>query len=273
MRNTLATVIAVGVLSGTLAVAAAPVTSGKVYSGGEGVSVALVPLTTKGPKGEKQVLVHPQGTETEFDGKAMLAVHNDKGRSADYIIQYKGEDYYVVIMREAYGSKNYELWVPGRRDAIRVSFDEKRTEKLKAEDLYEKYQKQNKDGTLSKMAAFNRQERESEQNQSFAELVKSMNDTCGSKVMGIIDWKSVSDDVIKKYSISSYCGNPLEALRRLCSDSAVSRKVISAKVKSVACQFGPEMQLDIKAGAVSFTTQQDAANQEEYATRFFEKNL
>jgi hypothetical protein len=272
MRSTLAAVIAVGVLCGTSALAAAPVGAGKVYSGAEGVAVTVVPLTTEGPKGEKQALLLVQGTDSEFDGKAMLHSINETNRGADYITQYKGEDFYTLVMRGSSSAKSYELWVPRHRDALKVAYDEKRSEAVKAEDIYDKYQKLQKDGTLAKMAAFNRPEREAANERGFAELLKGMNDACGTKMTAAIDWKSVSDEVIKRYSVSSYCGNPLEALRRLC-ETPVGRRIISAKVKKVSCQFGKELKLDIQDGAVSFTTEQEAANQEELASEFFKKNL
>jgi hypothetical protein len=274
MRNTLAAVFAVGVLASTLASAEAPVGTGKVYAGSEGESVAVIPLTTKGPKGEKQVLLSIQGTDTEFDGKPLPHTVYEQSRGADYVTQYKGNDFYTLVVREAYGSgsKKYELFVPGHRDAIIVSYDEKRTQALKSEDAYAQYQKLQKDGTLAKLAAFNRKERESGQQEGFAPVLKGMNDACGTSVTATIDWKSISDEVIKKYSVASYCGNPLDALRKLC-DSAAGKKAIQAKVKKYACQFGSELKLDVKAGQVSFTTQQDAANQEEFATQYFEKNL
>ncbi|KFE68701.1 hypothetical protein [Hyalangium minutum] len=272
MRSILATVIAVGVLSGTPVLAAAPVGTGKVYSGSEGEVVAVIPLTTAGPKGEKQVLLSVQGTDSEFDGKSMLHVVHEQNRGVDYITQYKGEDFYTLIMREAYGSKKYEVWVPGRRKAIIVSFDEKRTQALKGEDAYGQYEKLKKDGTLAKLAAFNRPEREAGQQEGFTKALKEMNEACGTQVTATIDWKSVTDDIIKRYSIASYCGNPLESLGKLCG-TPVGKRVISAKVKQYRCQFGPEMKLELNGSAVSFTTQQDASNQEEYATKFFKENL
>jgi hypothetical protein len=265
-------VIAVGVLCGTSASGGAPVGAGKVYVGPEGESVAVIPLTTQGPKGEKQFLLAVQGTDSEFDGKPMLHTAYEQSRGMNYVTQYKGEDYNTLVVREGSGSKKYDVWVPGHRKAISVSFDEKRTQALKAEDLYSQYEKLKKDGTLAKLAAFSRKEREDGQQQGFAETVKAMNEACGTQVAATVDWKSVSDELIKRYSISSYCGNPLEALQKLCG-SPVGKRVISAKVKKFTCQFGPELKLELKDGAVSFTTQQDAANQEEYATKFFEKSL
>jgi len=272
MRSILVTVIAVGVLYGTSARAAAPVGAGKVYAGSEGETVSVIPLTTQGPKGEKQALLYVQGTDSEFDGKPLLHSINEHNKGINYITQYKGEDYYTLQMRETSGSKKYELWVPGRNKALAVSFDEKRSQAVKASDIYEQHEKLKKDGSLARMAAFSRQERETQQQAGFTEVVKEMNAACGTNVTATIDWKSVTDDIIKKYSVPSYCGNPLEALQKLCG-SKVGKRVISAKVKSFSCQFGSELKLEVKEGVVSFTTQQDAANQQEYATQFFEKNL
>ncbi|WP_224372519.1 hypothetical protein [Hyalangium versicolor] len=272
MRNTLATVMTVSVLCGTLAAAGAPVGSGKVYVGSEGESVAVIPLNDKSPKGDKQALIYVQGTDTDFDGKPLPAIVSEQGPRLNYITQYKGEDFYVVQVRESRGTKSYDLWVPNRRDGIRVSYDDKRTLALKADDVYSQYEKLKKDGTLTKLSAYNRPERESQQLQGFTEVVKSMNDACGTQVKATIDWKSVTDDIIKRYSIASFCGGPLESLRKLC-EYKVGKKIIQAKVKTYACQFGSELKLDVKSGTVNFITQQDAPNQEEYATQFFEKNL
>jgi hypothetical protein len=272
MRIILATFIAAAVLYGTPARADAPVGAGKLYSGPEGETVAVIPLTAKGPKGEKQALLHVQGTDSDFDGKALLHVVNETSRSADYITQYKGNNYYTLVMRESYGNKKYELFVPGKRDGLRVSFDEKRSAALKGEDVYKLHQKQQSDGTLGKLAAFNRKEREGYGEEGLGEELKAMNTACGTQVTASIDWKSVSDEVIKTYSIASYCSNPISALRRLC-DSAAAKKIIQSKVKKLSCQFGPALKLEVKSGSVSWTTAVDVANQEEFATQFFEKNL
>jgi hypothetical protein len=272
MRIILVTLIAVGVLCGAPAWANAPAGAGKVYSGSEGEAVAVIPLTARGPQGEPQVLLHVQGTGSEFDGKALLHSVSESNRGANYITEYRGESYYTLIMRESSGGKSYQLYVPGKRDGLRVSFDEKRTQALKGEDIHKLHQRQQADGTLARLAAFNRKEREAYGNEGLAESLKAMNAACGTQVTASIDWKSVSDELIKRYSIGSYCANPLEALRRLC-DSAVGRRIIQAKVKRLSCQFGPELKLEVQSGAVSWTTAPEASNQEEFATKFFEKNL
>ena len=125
MRSILATVIAVGALCGAPASAADPFRDGKVYSGAEGVATSVIPLIAKGPNGKPQALIHVQGTGTEFDGKAMLHSVNETDRAVNYITQYKGEDFYTLVMRSTRGdSKKYQLWVPERRNVIALGFHE-----------------------------------------------------------------------------------------------------------------------------------------------------
>lgn len=272
MRITLAMVIAAALLCGASANAAAPVGAGKVYSGPEGESVAIIPLTGAESQGGKQYLLHVQGTGSEFDGKALPHALYEFDGHANYFTQYRGDDYTTVAMRNR-GGKRYELNAPGLKDGVNVTFDEKRTQALKADEVYALYQKQKADGTLGKLSAFNRKQRETDQEQGLADELKAVNAACGAKLSATVDWKSVSDDVIKKYSISSYCGSPLSALRSLCESAAVARKIIPAKVKKVSCQFGPELKLELQGDTASWTTSVDASNQEDFARKFFEKNL
>jgi len=271
MRITLVTIIAAVLLCGATA-SASPVGSGKVYVGPEGESVAVIPLTEADAQGGKQFLLYLQGTGSLFDGKALPHTLYEFDKNANYLTQYRGEDYVTLNMRDR-GGKRYELVAPGMKDSLTVTFDEKKTQGLKAGEVYALYQKQKADGTLGKLAAFSRKERETGQEQGFADELKAMNAACGTQVSATVDWKSVSDDVIKKYSISSYCGSPLVALRGLCESAAVARKIISAKVKKVSCQFGPELKLEMQGDLARWTTTPDAANQEEFARKFFEKNL
>jgi hypothetical protein len=175
MRITLAMIIAAAMLCGTSAWAAAPVGAGKVYSGPEGESVAVIPLTEADAEDGKRFLLYVQGTGSVFDGKALPHELSEFNKHANYFTQYRGQDYSTFIMRER-GSKRYELSVPGNKGGLAVTFDEKRTQALKAGEVHGLYQKQKADGTLEKLAAFNRKERETEQEQGLAEELKEMNE-------------------------------------------------------------------------------------------------
>jgi hypothetical protein len=249
--------------------AASPVEAGKVYSGDEGVEVSIVPLA---PRSKNKAIILIKGTDSELDGKALLHDVETSGDRVDYRTTVHGRGYVSVFVRSSWGGRGFSLAVPGRRSDISLGFDEQKTKALRPEDVYALYEKQTKDGSTAAFQAFDRKGEEGRHDKDYAAALESMNKACGTKTSGNIDWKSVSDDLLKGYSIASYCANPVTALQRLCASSG-AKKVIQEKVKKVSCQFGKEMKLEVKAGAVAWTTEKDAANQEEFATKYFEKNL
>lgn len=269
MRAGLAMVIVFAVLGGGSARAAAPVEAGKVFSGPEGEQVAIIPLT---PVEDQKALLHVQGTGTELDGKVLPYELNTSGDSVYYTTQRRGRDYATLIVRSSGGRRSYQLHVPDRREGISLSFDEARTKALKAPEVYALHQKQQADGTLNRFMAFDQKAERAHAEQGLAEGVKSLNEACGTAVVATVDWDSIPDAVLKQYSISSYCGAPLDALGRLCA-SAEAKKAIQAQVKAFSCRFGEALKLEVQAGRVTWTTAKDEANQEDFATKYFEANL
>ena len=270
MRAVLAMFIAVGVLCAVPARAAAPVEAGKVFSGPEGEQVALVLLS---PVESKKALLRVQGTGSELDGKVLPHDVNESGASVHYTTELRGRSFATLVARSSGGgSRSYILNVPGRRDSIKVSFDDARTRALKGEEVYAQHQKQKADGTLTRMMAFDRKAETAEAEKSLSEPVKAMNAACGTSVAVAIDWNSIPDELLKSYSIASYCESPFTALEKLCA-SAEGKKAIQAQVKEVSCRFGEALKLEVQAGRVAWTTAKDASNQEEFATKYFTENL
>ena len=269
MRAILATVIVFAVLGGVPARAAAPVEAGKVFSGPEGEQVAVVPLT---PVEGKKALLHVQGTGGELDGKVLPYEVSESGDDVRYTTELRGRGYSTLVVSSRGGRRSYTLNVPGRRYSISVTFDEARTKALKADEVYALHQKQQADGTLTRLMAFDRKAEMAGPDQQLAETVKSLNAACGGSVTATIDWNSISDELLKTYSISSYCESPLEALRELC-ESPEGKKAVLAQAKEFTCRFGEALKLEVQAGKVSWTTAKDEGNQEEFATKFFLENL
>jgi hypothetical protein len=275
MKKMLATVIVASGLGCATTQGSATVEPGKVYRGSNGESVAVVPL--KGATDGVQYLLYVQGTKSVFDGKALpheLRAWNNNANET-YSTQFEGRDWSTLVSRLARNSKtqDIEVYVPKRNDGIDVSYDEKASQELKGKDIYKTYLKQQKDGTLTKLSAFDRPANVAAQDKAFAEALTGLNQKCGTSVTATIDWNGITDELLKKYSVSSFCSSPLTALQSLCDGSPVSQKVIGAKVKKVSCQFGPEMKLEVQDGAVKWTTATEASNQEEFAKNYFENNL
>ncbi len=120
-------------LGATSALAASPVEAGKVYAGSEGEEVAVVPLA---PRSAKKYILRVRGTGSEFDGKVFPYEMNDWSTSSteqyNFKTQWHGRDYTTLYVRD----QRYELYVPGRQQAIRVTFVETKTAALKPEEVY-----------------------------------------------------------------------------------------------------------------------------------------
>lgn len=269
MRN-LFSLFVTTLLLGATSSLAAPVEDGKVFSGREGEEVAVIPLT---PRSSKKFLLRVKGTGSELDGKVLPYVLKDwSSRSSEqhnYTTQWHGRDYTVLYMRNS----NYELYVPGRTKEIDVSFDEKRTQALKADEVYKQHQKQQEDGTLAKLMAFDRKGEMARHDKDYAATLVELNNACGTAVAATIDWASVTDDQLKELSISSYCEPPLTSLKELCKVSNIAKQTIQARVKQVSCRFGDSPAPKLDAERVIWTTSRDASNQQDFATKFFKTNL
>lgn len=265
-----AVIVAAVALGATPALAAAPVEAGKVYSGPEGEEVAVVPLS---PRSENKFLIRVKGTGSEFDGKVLPYELTDESSGSTtrlrYATEYQGRGYSTLHARNS----SYELYVPGRKQSIRLAYDEKKTAALKPEEVYAQHQKQMADGTLKKLMAFDRKGEQAWHDKALAEVLKDMNTTCGTQVSASIDWSSVNDEQLKDLSISGYCESPLTALKSLCAVSNIAKQTVKEKVKDVSCRFGAAVEPKLEASRVIWTTHKDASNQEQFATGFFKKNL
>lgn len=246
--------------------AGSDVGNGKVYAGPNGVSVTIVPA--KAP-GEHGVLVAVAGTGSPFDGKLIPHQIVDDGERTNYETTFHGRRWITLALRNQALSLN----VPGHRDGMNVRFDDKRTAALAPAPLYAAYSKQQADGSLRALMAFDRPaeivERDKEMQASADEVAK----LCGAKPAVKVEWASFSDDDIKEISIASYCAEPLETMRRLCDGSNEAKKTFAAKIKTFRCALGKGMQLDLAGTVLTWTTARNATNIGEFARAYFGKSL
>ncbi|WP_239576462.1 hypothetical protein [Archangium primigenium] len=272
MRGILATCAVIAVLKAGSALAAAPVGAGKVFTGSDGEQVAVIPLT---PEDEKKAILLVQGTDTELDGKVLPHDIEKNGEDTRYVTQWHGRRYATLYLSVSGGGsrRKYYLHIPGRRDSTSVSFDDKRSQGLKPEDVYATYQKQKSSGSTAKWMAFDRKAEQELIDKGLASSVASMNEACGSQSAVKVDWATVTDEHIKERSMSGYCGVPLDSLRRLCGQSAEAKKIVQAKAKEVVCRVGGALALEQAPGRLTWTTALEASNQEDFATKYFTENL
>ncbi|WP_395846860.1 hypothetical protein [Cystobacter fuscus] len=265
MRVIVAMLAVVAVLEAGSARAAAPVEPGKVFAGPNGELVTAIPLT---PADDKKAIVLVQGTDSELDGKVLPYDVETSGQDVRYVTQWHGRRYVTLYLLVSGSRRNYYVNVPGRRDDTAVTFDDARTRALKGEEVYALHQKQKSQGLLTRLMAFDRKGEEAQIERELATSVKSMNEACGSQTVGLVEWASIPDELIKEYSIASYCEAPLDSLRKLCA-SAEAKKVVQTRIKEASCRFGDAPAVKVESGRLTWTTAKDASNQEEFATKAF----
>ena len=78
-----------------------------------------------------------------------------------------------------------------------------------------------------------------------------MNVVCESSIRVTIDWDSFAKSDWRDYSVSSYCGAPVETLAEFCAaKKGASKAHIREKIKSITCSYGGEGKraLNIESG-------------------------
>jgi hypothetical protein len=263
--------LAAALLLAPIAVRAdAPLEPGRVYVSGDGVAIAVIPLK---PRADNKALVRVTGSGTPFDDKVMLHERTDNGGGKTaYVTTYHGRSWYTITLPSPAETNWIPIYLPGRQN-VTVRYDERKSGELKLDDVYRTYQKQQTDGTLKALAMFNRKEETARHEKQLGEPVDGFAKRCGYKLPVKIDWASFSDDDIKELSISSYCGEPIDAMARLCEESPEAKRTIGAAIKSFACTMGPAMQLDIAGTTLNWTTSRSARNMGEFARKTLEKKL
>jgi hypothetical protein len=249
------------------AVRAEPAAPNKVFAGPEGLTVAVVPLP---PPAVNQVLVQVTGSGTVFDGKAIPHQVEMVGTGkSNFETTYHGRAWNTIVLRDG----SYSIYLPGRRDDLQVRFDEKRTAALKPETIFGAYQKQKSDGTLQALAAFDRKAEVARQEKGLQEVVDGFIKSCGSKPAVKVDWGSLGDADIQEISVASYCGEPLDTMRRMCDESKEAKTAIADKVKTFSCTMGKTLKMELVGSTLGWTPSRSGTNLGDFARKYLEKAL
>ena len=210
------------------------VDTAKVYRGQEGLTVTMAPVV-----GSDDMVIVIDGLQSEVAGIPLRYSPENRGRDRiAYVTTLRGEDSYLVH-GESDRVGYYTVYLPESGSVGRpVSYDEEATEKASAAALASEFSRRTHDGTIARLAAFDRKEREAYNDTEYLEEVKSAEKACGTSLGGGIRWDSVDDETIKDKSIASYCGSFPEALGELCDAFPVIRSDAAARIQRIECVWG-----------------------------------
>jgi hypothetical protein len=239
----------------------------KVYKGEEGVEVTVAQVM---PEDKNLALIKVTGIDHDIDGKVFLHQIQVQGRAQAYVITVDGTERTRMRADDGYWYKQYELYLPNSIKAVSVWYDEKLSKKADAAALLKAY---NKDKALQeKMAKFDRKANEARHNTELAKVDADTNKTCGSSIKTTIDWPTVKDEVLQKYSIYSYCGEVSDRFDSLCRDSNEG-KVAAKKVKKVTCKFASKLKLSRAGDHITLEVEPETGNQEDFVSAYLKNEF
>ena len=159
----------------------------------------------------------------------------------------------------------WEVRTPGMRDGLKITYDKAATEAFKADALLTQYRAQRDSGALTELARFDRKGEEQGIQTRLSESLAEASKACARALEVQIDWSSIDDPTLKKYSIDSYCAPPASAIRQRCEGDPAFKTITMLKIKKLTCRFGSALALSLDHGTLKFTTAIDAVNQDQWA--------
>ena len=271
-RHTLARLgypLVCGLLLAAAAAQAQPlaVESVRVFKNTRGDEVDLVMLQ---PLSEGRAVIRVTGTASALDGLALPYQRRVDGPHEYYTTEWRGRRYSFVQVDHRRGD-HWELYVPG--DVLHgraIALDESLSKALQAGTVLALHGSQLKDGTISRFAAFHRDAEQAEQEKSLRENVVEAEKACATKLASRVNWGSISDEVLKRYAIASFCSVPVTAMAALCKESKAAATLLAGLVKEVSCSFTGFRALTLAAGKLEWQVDTQSPNQDEFARQTLE---
>ena len=124
-----------------------------------------------------------------------------------------------------------------------------------------------------------------EQDHALAQVVKDLNETCGSKMSVSFDWKSFEGVDLSGHSPFGLCQEPLKTLGSICDNSEARKARIQEKIKTLTCVYAgkasekeqlkePEIkEVTVRNGGLIWRFNWNAINVNDYMIEFFKKFL
>lgn len=235
----------------------------KIYTGADGVEVALARLA------DGSFLLRVKGTTSPLDGKVLpCTVDHSSDRRTVYQTTIDGRSYRPLHVE--HGSSSYgtgvRLFFPGldARDGVALSYDETRSRAFAAAPLREEHLRQRAAGELAAIQRFDRAGARQRAEAGLAEQAAATAKSCEARLSTHIDWSTIDDATLQTYAIDSFCSAPLEALAHLCRSPA-ARAAVARDLTGLDCRFGAAMALERANKLLRWTTATGAANAVDFA--------
>lgn len=254
---------------------------GSVYdSPANNATLTVEPFATDPSK----ALIKIQGIQSKLDGVIMVANiqkdNDDDGYDtssiSNYFIQWQGRSKNLM---QTGGEliKSANITLPDTNQKFALVYNKQKSQHINQNDLLMVYKQQLRKGIQASISLLNRSDAIQNEKDALRNLENSVKSECGKKIPMSVNWKTISNDFIINYSVSSYCGTPLNNIASYCDfanddkHAAKMKKAILTKVKRIQCQVGKK-HLGVSLahdGTLTWVTVANIDNQDD----FFKYNL
>ncbi len=241
----------------------AEVESAQVYVAKTGLKVELLTMKT----GDRCLVRVRKSAAENFDDHVFGCARVVEGNRVRHRIERDGRTWSVLDFYE----RGVRVWVPSQRDEVHVTLDEAASKALDVGEMLASHDKETKNGTLAKLAAFDRPKSEKSNQDDFNERVEQVKQACGVEVKSQLELNKVSDAHLQKWAIGSICGDVLSGIADLC-ESPAAKAFFRDEVTAFSCT---SMNDDTKPSVMALDgktlryTVGDASNVRENARSFF----
>ena len=233
------------------------------FAGADGIVVRAVEL-----KGKPRAIIIVTGTRSRIEGKALLHEISESSRSMWFTTQIGGREFSTLSRERTRWGNNtrWRLRLPEDwTRSIDLVFNKDKGDKLDPKPLLAAHQAQLSDGSLDALQRFDQAAERAKEMQGLTAKGDRLAKSCGAKPALQIDWSTIDDELLKKKSISSYCGYAADALQHLCSKSAQVANFVRSSIKAYRCRFGDKLALSVEGGALTWTVSEKGRNLQRFA--------
>ena len=233
-------------------------TQRRLLTGPDGVQVMIAEFGTDQAY-FKIVGVRSPAANFVFDANIV----DQGGGRIRYQTRWDGGDYYAVHQDTGRGDSIWRLYAPGLSEALVLEYNEAGGAEVDADALHAEHFAQQRDGSLERVQTFDRPAAQARTDEDLARNLARTEEACGGVPQWSINWESISDETLKSYSIASYCGNVLSAMRNLCRWDP--GKAFVQSLSSTTCAWADEWSLTRTDGQLAFVIAADTTNLEQKA--------
>ena len=236
----------------------------EVYQGEQGIQVTLVPVVSD--EGDK-VLIEISGVRSEIADVVLMYERTDRGHNRwSYRTTLQGRDHVTLTTQESHGALRGDVYLPSSRgNAHRVRHVSASSAEADVDALVARHAAQLADGTIAELERFNRKAHKATQEQRLATEFAAAYTSCDLEAPAEIAWATISDEQLKAYAVSNFCGAVASGLRDLCRFPA-GRDLVQQRVEEFRCEFGETLRVDLSDdGLLTWTVDPETPSTERLA--------